>query len=268
MENSQFNYIPNQSVNPYRIAASLFYKRLKWDFNRKSWSSRIRLKKLHNLYIGQKAIIICNGPSLRKVNLDSLLDTGIYFFGLNKLNLLFDEVRFRPNCMVASNYHVIEQNIDFFNSTNILLFLNSDKAGIVKDGPNKIFINYCNVPRQFACDCSVSLFQGHTVTYTAMQLAFHMGFSKVALIGCDHHFETKGISNLTVTAGEVDPNHFHPKYFADGVKWDLPDLLGSEYHYDLAHKTYLHFGRELFNCTEGGKLEVFPRLELQQFISL
>ncbi|MCF2518425.1 DUF115 domain-containing protein [Dyadobacter sp. CY351] len=220
---------------------------------------------MHNKHVGKKAIIICNGPSLRKVNLDDFVDSDIYFFGLNKINLFFDEIKFRPNCIVASNYHVIDQNKEFFNSTNMPIFLNSDKADIIELRNNVVFVNYSSIPKKFARDCSMSLFQGNTVTYTAMQLAFHMGFEKVALIGCDHHFESKGPSNKTVLAGETDPNHFHPKYFADGVKWDLPDLLGSEYHYDLADKTFKHYGRQIFNCSEGGKLEIFERMSLDTF---
>jgi hypothetical protein len=266
MMSEQFNRLQRESVNPYINAMSLVRDRLNWDLNLKSWSSRKKLHRLRNSYVGKKAVIICNGPSLRKVDFDSLVDTDIYFFGLNKINLLFDETRFRPNAVVACNQFVIEQNKDFYNSTDLQLFINSDQASIIKNRGNVVYLNYSALPRKFARDCSVSLFQGHTVTYVAMQLAFHMGFQELALIGCDHHFETKGASNKTVTAGETDPNHFHPKYFADGVKWDLPDLLGSEYHYDLADKMFKHFGRRIINCTDGGKLEVFERMPLQEFI--
>lgn len=263
----QFDRLQRAAVNPYFNALSIIKNRLKWDLNPNSWSSRKKMETLKDAYVGKKAIIICNGPSLRKVNFDSLIGKDIYFFGLNKINLMFDDTAFRPNAVVASNYFVIEQNKEFYNSTDIQLFLNSDKSDIIKNRSNVVFVNYSSIPRKFARDCSMSLFQGHTVTYTAMQLAFHMGFSEVGIIGCDHHFETKGISNKTAIAGETDPNHFHPKYFADGVKWDLPDLLGSEYHYEFADKTYKHFGRKLVNCTEGGKLEVFERMKLDEFIN-
>jgi hypothetical protein len=262
----QFNRLQRASINPYFNALSLIKNRLLWDLNINSWYSRSKLKALKNTYKGKKAVIICNGPSLKKVKFDELIDSDVYFFGLNKINLMFDDTDFRPNAIVASNYFVIEQNKDFFNSTTIPLFLNSDRDYLIKNRKNVVYINYSSIPRKFARDCSMSLFQGHTVTYTAMQLAFHMGFSEVALIGCDHHFETSGLSNKTVIAGEIDPNHFHPKYFADGVKWDLPDLLGSEYHYDLADKMYKQFGRKIYNCTDGGKLEVFERMSLVDFL--
>jgi hypothetical protein len=211
---------------------------------------------------------ICKGPSLRKVNLDALGDTNVIYFGLNKLIPIFDETPLRLNYMLASNSLVIEQNLEFFHSTNIPVFLNSVEHRVVKNSENVTFFNLTPIPQKFARDCSISLFRGYTVTYVTWQLAFHMGFGKVALIGCDHHFVTDGPANKTVNAGETDPNHFHPKYFADGVKWDLPDLLGSEHHYDLADKMYRHFGRRIYNCTEGGNLEIFERKELADFLSM
>ena len=263
---SQFNVIQRETVNPYLSSIKIIWERLKWDLNLISWNSRKKLIKIKNTHKGKKAVIICNGPSLRKVNFDELIGTDVYFFGLNKINLMFDETKFRPNAIVACNQLVIDQNKDFYNNTKIPIFINSVKYSSIKNNSNTFFLHFTSMPRKFAKDCSMSLFQGHTVTYVAMQLAYHMGFSEVALIGCDHYFETKGISNKTVVAGEIDPNHFHPKYFADGVKWDLPDLLGSEYHYDLADKMFKEDGRKIFNCTDGGKLEIFERMKFEEFI--
>lgn len=263
---NQFNKEQRDTINPYLNALKIIYTRFKWDLNIESYRSRRKIKNLKNKFKGKKAIIVCNGPSLRKINFNDLIDKDVYYFGLNKINLMFDETEFRPNSIVACNYHVIDQNKDFFNETEIQLFLNSDKKAIINKNENAAFLNFSGIPGKFAKDCSMSLFQGHTVTYVAMQLAYHMGFSEVGLIGCDHNFATKGPSNKTVKAGNTDPNHFHPKYFADGVKWDLPDLLGSEYHYDLADKMFKQDGRKIYNCTEGGKLDVFERKALKEFI--
>ena len=186
---SLFNVEQRDVVNPYLNALKIIYNRLKWDLNLNSWNSRIKINKLKNKFKGKKAIIICNGPSLKRIDFDKLIDSNVFYFGLNKINLLFDETKFRPNAIVASNYYVIEQNKEFYNSTKIQLFLNSDKSSIIKDRNNVIFVNYSSIPRKFAKDCRMSLFQGHTVTYTAMQLAYHMGFKEVGLIGCDHYFD-------------------------------------------------------------------------------
>ncbi|MDR9404718.1 MAG: hypothetical protein RI580_14915, partial [Halothece sp. Uz-M2-17] len=109
------------TINPYRYAAYLIWNRLKWDINLASWFSRARLKQWNNKYLGQKAVIICNGPSLVQSNLSLLENT--FTFGLNKINLLFDKSDFRPSCIVSVNPLVLEQNAEFYKETDIPLFL-------------------------------------------------------------------------------------------------------------------------------------------------
>jgi hypothetical protein len=99
-----------------------------------------------------------------------------------------------------------------------------------------------------------------------MQLAYYMGFKDVALVGCDHSFNVSGPANKTVLAEESDKNHFNSNYFAKGVKWQLPDLFESEVSYQRAKRTYEAFGRRIANCTVGGKLELFQRTSLDDFI--
>ncbi len=252
-------------LNPYRIAASLLWDRLKWDLHPKSWSSRKKMHALHNRFENKKAVIICNGPSLLEVDF-SLLEN-VYTFGLNKINLLFDNTDFRPSCIVSINPFVIEQNSQFFSETKIPLFLDarsSRRAGLLNKH-HPCFIHTADFPF-FSTDCSYSIFQGYTVTYVAMQLAFHMGFKEVALIGCDHNFHIHGPSNEVRTSSGDDKSHFHKDYFADGQQWQLPDLHQSETFYSLAEKTYQQRGRRLVNATDGGHLELLQRTCLADFV--
>lgn len=256
-----------ETLNPYRWAAYLIYKRAIWDLHPQSWISRKKLRKIKGQYQGEKAVILCNGPSLNKVNFD-ILRQNCFTFGLNKINLLFNRTVFRPRCVVAVNSFVIEQNKDFYNETDLPLFLDS-KAILnrwVRPRSNTIFLHSTLVPG-FAKDCSLSIMQGYTVTYVALQIAFHMGFKIVALVGADHTFVTKGPENKIVESGEKDESHFDPNYFA-GMKWQLPDLFESEVSYVRARKMYEAHGRKVFNCTEGGRLEIFERLSLQKFIEI
>lgn len=252
------------TVNPYRYAATIALKRLRWDLNPESWRSRHRLKKLKDTHRGKRAVILCNGPSLLKSDL-SLLD-GVFTIGLNKINLLFEKSPFRPSCIVAVNNLVIEQNADFYNSTEIPLFLDEVGKDDVARRPSITFLHSCP-QEKFARDISVSFYVGATVTFAALQLAFHLGFQRVALIGCDHRFEAPGPAHKVVESGDVDPNHFDPNYFAGGVKWQLPDLAMNENAYQLARETYEAFDREVVNATVGGDLEVFRRTALDEFLS-
>lgn len=255
------------TVNPYREAAKLVARRLAWDIDPRSWQARGRLKALRDTHRGEKAVIMCNGPSLLKVDFEALGRSGVYTFGLNKINLLYDKTDLRPDAIVSVNRLVIEQNLDFFNQTETPLFVDSAAAWRgLRARRNIYYVNSTAIYGSFARDISMSLFQGHTVTYVALQVAFHLGFQEVALVGCDHNFATKGPANKTVTGGESDPNHFDPNYFA-GVKWQLPDLFESEMAYFKALHVYEDAGRRLFNCTEGGKLEILPRRALSDFLN-
>lgn len=251
------------TVNPYRFAISELLHRLRWDLCPESWRSREILRTLRNRYCGRRAVILCNGPSLLRTNFDLL--TEVATFGLNKINLLFDKTEFRPSFLVSVNPLVIEQNSVFFNETDVPLFLDSSARRYVKCRPNVVFLRETRVAR-FARDCSMSVYQGFTVTFVAMQLAAHMGFRDVALVGCDHNFTTKGPANLTVTSGSEDPNHFDPNYFAGGLSWQLPDLVQSEISYLMAAQMFEAMGGRIVNCTDGGELKIYPRMTLSEFL--
>jgi hypothetical protein len=252
------------TLNPYLFAGGLIWSRLRWDLDFRAWVSRTRLRRLRNAYPGEKAVVLCNGPSLLKTDW-SLLD-GVYTFGLNKVNLLFDELPFRPSCVVAVNALVLEQNAAFYNGTELPLFLDSCalQQGI-RFRDNVVMLHSTSL-NKFARDCSISVYQGGTVTFVAMQLAFHMGFTDVALIGCDHSFIAQGPANAVVRRHGPDLNHFHPDYFPEGSSWHLPDIDRSESAYRLAHGIFTAFGGRIVNATDGGKLEIFPRMTLDAFL--
>lgn len=249
--------------NPYRYPLSLMFNRLKWDLQYESWRSRKKMKEYHNKFVNEKAVILCNGPSLLDVDF-SLLEN-VYTFGLNKINLLFDKNNFRPSSVTAVNPHVIQQNKEFYNETEIPLFLSRVSKNEISN--KKATFLHPSGHRVFSKNPDISVYEGHTVTFVAMQLAFYFGFKQVALVGCDHNFQTKGKPNETVVSGQIDVNHFDKNYFAGGVKWDLPDLFESEVSYHMAKQVFEEEGRKIFNCTSGGKLEIYERMKLKDFIN-
>ena len=255
------------TLNPYLHGGAAIVRRLLWDMRLQSWTSRRKLGKWKDKYLGKKAIILCNGPSLNKVDFD-LIGYDCFTFGLNKINLLFDRSSFRPSCITAVNPFVIEQNRDFYNETNIPLFLDSigTRKGWIHSRSNVVYLHSGNKTDGFAKDCSMSINQGYTVTYVALQLAFHMGFKSVALVGADHTFATKGPANKIVDGDAIDQSHFDPRYFSN-EKWHLPDLFESEVAYTRANNMFNAHDRKIYNCTDGGELEVFARLSLSSFLS-
>lgn len=255
------------TLNPYLYGVRMIIHRLLWDISFKGYIYRRKLQLLKNTHLDEKAIILCNGPSLNSVDFD-LIGPNVYTFGLNKINLLFDRSSFRPNCIVAVNPLVIKQNMPFYNKTEIPLFLDSSgtKKGLITPRQNTIFVYTGDFPHGFAKDCSMNINQGGTVTYVALQLAFHMGFKEVALVGADHTFATKGPANKTVDGDAIDHSHFDSRYFSN-MKWQLPDLFESEVAYKRAENVYNAHDRKIYNCTDGGELEIFDRSSLSRFLS-
>ena len=255
-----------RTVNPFRSALREVVERLAWDARPESWRSRRILKGWRDRHAGGSCVIMCNGPSLLAVDFAAL--DGVFAFGLNKINLLFDRSTFRPSCIVAVNRLVLEQNAEFYNSTELPLFLDADATDLVKPRPNVAFVHStASRGRAFARDCSISVPRGGTVTYVALQLAFHMGFARVAIVGCDHDYAQSGKPHETVSSGATDPSHFDPRYFAGGMQWQLPDLLQSELNYRTALEAFEAAGRLVVNATAGGKLEIFPRMPLADFLA-
>jgi len=222
-------------------------------------ASRRRLLGFRDAYVGRRAFIIGNGPSLRQTDLSRL--RGEITFGLNRIYLLFPELGFSTTFLVSVNELVLEQCVAEIKSLPLPKFLTWRARRWFADDPQAMFVDsdYTGC-ENFSPDAAGRLFEGFTVTYVALQLAFFMGFSEVILVGVDHNFATRGPANATVTSSGDDPDHFTPNYFGRGFRWQLPDLEGSERAYRLARSAYQQAGRKVLDATVGGKLNVFPKV--------
>jgi hypothetical protein len=221
--------------------------------------SRKRLTALKDIHKGERCFIIGNGPSLRDTDLKKLRSE--FTFGLNRIYLLFPELGFPTTYFLSMNDLVIEQCAAEIMALPIPKFLSWRSHRFLSPTSNTQFLYTTYTGPKFARDVSGRLWEGATVTYVALQLAYHMGFEKVILVGVDHNFISKGDANKTVTSQGDDPNHFAPNYFGKGFKWQLPDLDTSERAYRMAGAAYETDGREILDATVGGKLTVFPKVE-------
>lgn len=222
-----------------------------------------KLAALEGIHRGQRAFIIGNGPSLRQTDLSRL--RGEYTFGLNRIYLQFPEMGFPTTYYVCVNDLVIEQCLDDILALPMPRFLSWRSRRFFPSQsllPNTVtFLHTTYTGPIFSRDVRHRLWEGATVTYVALQLAFHMGFEQVILIGVDHNYSTKGKPNTTVVSQGDDPNHFNAGYFGKGFRWQLPDLEASERGYRMARAAYEQAGRQVLDATIGGKLTVFPKVE-------
>ncbi len=225
-----------------------------------------KIQSYKDKHVGEKAVILCNGPSLLKTDFKLLKQDHIKVFGLNKINLLREDISDLVDYICVCNRFVIEQNREYYNTTDIPTFV--DAAGTLK--LVKLRENIISLlgrdNHDFSRELTEGYWQGHTVTYMAMQVAYYMGFSEVAVIGCDHSFVEKGKANSKVQTVGGDSSHFIKGYFKEGDTWQLPDLPMSEVSYLRARVDYSYSDRALYNCTDGGMLELLERMPLEQFV--
>jgi hypothetical protein len=129
-----------------------------------------------------------------------------------------------------------------------------------KSGPN-----YC-VPR-FSTDFSKKAYCGQSVTFINLQLAYFMGFSEVYLIGMDFSYNIPASAIRAgdlITSTEDDTNHFNSAYFGKGKTWKDPKLDRVLQNYVMAKRMFESDGRRIYNATEGGNLEAFPRVSYSE----
>ena len=222
-----------------------------------------KLLKFKGIHKGEDCFIIGNGPSLNTMDLRPLKN--YHTFGLNKIYLMFDKIDLNLSYHVAVNPLVIEQGAKEFENLSCPSFLSyRPSKNLIKNLKNVYYIlTITEDAYTFSDNIIQTIYEGYTVTYVAMQIAYYMGFANVYLIGVDHNFTCTGTPNDEQIMEGSDTNHFHPDYFS-GKAWNLPDLEASELSYMLARFFYTRNGKKIHDATRDGKLNVFPKISFEQ----
>ena len=211
------------------------------------------IKKYKNKHYDERCYILGNGPSLNEHNAIDLEDEIV--FGTNRIYLS----GLTPTYYVSVNPLVLEQYWDDIAEIDTIKFLPKH----VEHGDNikgEIIEIDTTLNSMAFSSPEGAMWEGHTVTYVCLQLAYYMGFKEVILLGVDHDFGNVSEPNVELEAHGADENHFHPDYFSDGAKWNAPDLPMSEIAYSLANGYYKKDGRRIINASAKTKLDVFELL--------
>lgn len=229
-------------------------------FTRKRRDSIHAIQAYSDRHKGKRCFILGNGPSLQITNLGLLKNE--YTFGMNRIYLHFPDMGFQTSYYVAVNTLVIDQCANEIMALDLPRFVSWRGRKWLRHDADVMFLDtdYTDPPT-FSTDVTGRVYEGSTVTYVALQLAYYMGFKEAILIGVDHSFVTKGTPNVTVVSDGEDPNHFSKEYFGKGFRWQLPDLEASEQAYIMAREAFESSGRRVLDATIGGKLTIFPKVD-------
>jgi hypothetical protein len=218
---------------------------------------------MRDRHAGETCVIAGNGPSMTGFDVQRLAD--VPTFGLNRGYLLWQAQGLSPTYHVVINDLVLEQFRDELVDLSCPLFLpwiyrrgfeEADQAVFLELRPFSTFIT----------DARRGVAPGATVTIAALQLAFHMGYSTVVLLGIDHRFQTQGPPHSRVVQQGDDLDHFDPNYFPEGTTWNLPDLAASERGYRASREQYEAAGRRIVNASRRSALTVFQRGRLEDIL--
>lgn len=220
------------------------------------------VRTFRNAYMGKRAYILGNGPSLAGVDLHSL--GGGVTFGSNRIYLS----GFMPDVYVAVNPLVVQQFYKEIGELDTFKFI---AAGALE----KLPMGWNQAGQVIAIDTSLQapafgnvegvIWEGHTVTYVMLQLAYYMGIQEAVMLGVDHDYGEYGRQpNLELVATKADQHHFHSDYFSNGTRWNAPDLRNSELAYSLAKEQYEGDHRRIVNTSKRTRLRVFRLESLQR----
>lgn len=223
--------------------------------------SRQRLAALEDSHAGDRCFIIGNGPSLNRTNMNLLRDE--YTFGLNRISLAFDRIGYETTCLVCINPHVLRQSGTELSRFGGPKFFSMAGAKYTRRARKEVTYIRPTLRTEFSTSPPHGMWEGATVTFVALQLAYWMGFRRAVLVGVDHNFSATGPPHELVTSTGADADHFDPRYFGAGYQWQLPDLVTSEIAYRAARRAYERDGRDVLDATVGGKLEVFDKVRLE-----
>lgn len=226
------------------------------------------IKKYHNKHLGQTCFIVGNGPSMTFEDLNKIHELDVPSFACNKIFLAFDNTKWRPT------YY-------FVSDTKILADVDMNKIGIplnnmffprrfIKDINNRKCNYYETLDHdwlhsdEFSTDAYKGIYGRETIIIEAVQFAYYMGFSKVYIIGVDFNYNMNSVDKKNLTFENGENNYFIKDYAKKGEVLNLPNQDANILGFQAARKAFEDVGREIYNATRGGKLEVFIRKDLAE----
>ena len=225
----------------------------------------LKLKEMKGKYTGKRCFITCTGPSLTIEDLEKLKDE--YVFGMNSICLIHDKTDWKPDFFGIQDVKVYEKVKDKLLATdNGQIFAPYDYYEQMNTPLSWIYFPMSwayhiydkkytgKYYAKFSDDCYLTVYDGFTITYSIMQLAFYLGFEELYLLGADCTY-------MGQQQHFIETGHMVSK--KDSAK--APDKLFAAY---LEAKTFAEVhGLKIYNATRGGYLEIFQRVSLEEVLS-
>ena len=242
----------------FRIKA--FFRKLRLGTSYQKYEP---MKLYQNRHKGQRCFIVATGPSQSIEDINKL--KGEITFSVNSIYTCFSDTDWRPTYYCVQDRVVYEKNCKGIDELKAAQRFISDsipqayRKGDILYPTNERFHHCFNGYKfriRFSDDSSKVVFAANTIVYSAIQLAVYMGFSEIYLTGCDCNY----------TSPKKHFNHDTNEKIESKIKLDeIGNLMLASYR---AAKKYTDTHPvKIYNATSGGKLEIFPRVNLDDVVS-
>ena len=226
-----------------------------------------KLIKLKNKYSNERCFIVATGPSMKIKYLKYLKNE--YTFSMNNITKYYAKTKWRPTFYVIQDLEALEENIvRIKKEKNSKIFINYKIHKKIKNDKNKILYPHYNglhssrmdkkfITNKFSKDASIEIFDGYTVTYSIIQIAYYLGFKKIYLIGVDNNFKNPKINDLNFFRNIKNKK----EYLEDYKTWDKRMLIA----YKCAKKWSKKLGFEIISINNS-KLNIFRKKKFSSLI--
>lgn len=247
-----------------------------------------RNQRYKNKHSGERCFIVGNGPSIREQDLSLLGNEMVFtvnqiarnpqFYKLNtNYHLWADPDFFKTELVCEGDYQLLRIMKQLPKDTECFFPYHCAVNYINKfELYNDININYYSsselVNEEEEIDFTEFIRNGSTVVQYAIRLAIYMGFKEIYLLGCEcttilNVINARTAQYTTVTHGyDIDENEkerARHMYFSLPMEEYYRSECGIMTEYRLIGNYCRRKGIKLVNCTPGGLLEEFPRIEYE-----
>lgn len=260
----------------FRRIINYFLARLRFSVSRKKYSELLsRWGKIQSSS-GGRVFIIGNGPSLNITPMYLFASEDTFCF--NRFNLMFDKLSWRPTYYMVTDDLVLKDMRDEFSDIipqvdkaffPLVHPSNVDANKMINDRENIFWLDVLSPGFHFSPPkCGIN----KTVANAAIQVSYFLGYRKICFVGVDVNYTSQKVvkkdSRSWTAEDDDDPNHFDKRYFGAGRSYHNPSTDEMIDKFKEAKHIFSNRGVEFFNCGVGGKLEVFPRVSIQEMLGL
>lgn len=231
------------------------------------------MEKIHNTHLNESCFVIGNGPSLAAKDLDILQKNKIDTFAVNRIFKIFPQTDWRPTYYVSTDHVLVRDILDEVNKLPVkdkfIPLQNKYYHNIIVDKAHYFFRNDIrdnDQPGGFSLDCTEQVNMRGTVTIACIQLAAHMGYRHIYLLGVDHNFDKVITENGEVVIDPSVKNYFCEGYDDDVANEVVHDLGNTTRSYIDVERFYSKNGVEILNATRKTKLRVFRTITFEEAI--